>query len=837
MKKCEQKLNQLERTIQVKENERIAKDEQRGKKRKEFQSLRKSLDELYKEKEVLGANYDKARTDMNREHDEMKRIQSELLYKDKKEYEDMIRRLENDMQFNSKKFSSHEEKRILTDIAHHKRGMVLLEQFESKKKLYEELRQSSSAKKQELDNAIGHIMDRKKQQQMCHEAIQTLSREIEAVKNEIAELTTQKHDYKKQIEDHIKENVIRQQQAKKAIKEQHHLEKMKIKADEVLLDMENVQKDYNKLIGYFYKLTTSASMDSVSPCGAETPSSRSAAARPTLSSLAAQPSTSLNVSASSPSFSQSFNQSSSPSSSTSSSLLSLSLSNNLELANEISNAAAANTPSSPCQNKLLSACRSMECSSMQQQKLAPPNTLGINFQLQTTSLGESPVYTFKSPIDEFGGCFVMKQKIDDDNSSRKRNWRRSKQKSVKVSHPVEVINLLIKMNIPINLSSQHEECLKLLHNRRDDVTLQLNTYRAQKVVEMKSTAANAAAAASVSSSASGGAASVASSLRSDSGKQEPDSDNNNKHSGSSMMLLGALEGSQSVNDNDNNGAADNAGGMGTGNNILFSDNNSEISSCLDSNYDSDTSFHYKNNNNSNSNSNDTGKQFDAKLIESFLSRQSTITNSLNFTAANGGHNTTDADLHAVTDHLLKEQMRITEQLETAGAGADADGLLKKVSSRSSSPNTPTNNNNEENAAFSPSSVSSSVKGNNNNSNNFESQHHHQTADVETKAKSIKDSKLLNQGILRQLSDGYSSSCSPLSASSINNEQPSVNPFFPDSTAAATITAGLSSSNSIAQDSSANHKPPATPPKLNQQHESSEKAAEEHPHPPPASILS
>ena len=55
------------------------------------------------------------------------------------------------MQFNMKKFSPHEETRILNDIAHHKRGMVLLEQFERKKKLYEELRHSSSTKKQELD--------------------------------------------------------------------------------------------------------------------------------------------------------------------------------------------------------------------------------------------------------------------------------------------------------------------------------------------------------------------------------------------------------------------------------------------------------------------------------------------------------------------------------------------------------------------------------------------------------------------------------------------------------------------------------------------------------------
>ena len=55
------------------------------------------------------------------------------------------------MQFNMKKFSPHEESRILKEISDLKSGMVLLEQFERKKKLYEDLRQSSGAKKQELD--------------------------------------------------------------------------------------------------------------------------------------------------------------------------------------------------------------------------------------------------------------------------------------------------------------------------------------------------------------------------------------------------------------------------------------------------------------------------------------------------------------------------------------------------------------------------------------------------------------------------------------------------------------------------------------------------------------
>lgn len=42
----------------------------------------------------------------------------------------------------------------------------------------------------------------------------------------------------------------------------------------------------------------------------------------------------------------------------------------------------------------------------------------------------------------------------------------------------------------------------------------------------------------------------------------------------------------------------------------------------------------------------------------------------------------------------------------------------------------------------------------------------------------------NFNFFRQVSDGYSSSCTPLSASSITNEQPNINPFFMGSTSAA-----------------------------------------------------
>ena len=76
---------------------------------------------------------------------------------------------------------------------------------------------------------------------------------------------------------------------------------------------------------------------------------------------------------------------------------------------------------------------------------------------------------------------------------------------------MEVINLLIKMNIPIHLSSQYDECLKLLHERREMVTRQLDIYRTQKMNEMKSSA-SAVSGSSSTSTGQAGALSACSSV-------------------------------------------------------------------------------------------------------------------------------------------------------------------------------------------------------------------------------------------------------------------------------------------------------------------------------------
>jgi len=84
-------------------------------------------------------------------HDKMNRIKADLLYKSKRDYEEMIRRLENEMQFNHQSFSSRDEARILRDITKFKYEMTLLESYEEIKRAYDELKEKLATKKHEQD--------------------------------------------------------------------------------------------------------------------------------------------------------------------------------------------------------------------------------------------------------------------------------------------------------------------------------------------------------------------------------------------------------------------------------------------------------------------------------------------------------------------------------------------------------------------------------------------------------------------------------------------------------------------------------------------------------------
>jgi len=110
----------------------------------------------------------------------------------------------------------------------------------------------------------------------------------------------------------------------------------------------------------------------------------------------------------------------------------------------------------------------------------------------------------------------------------------------KLSHSVEVINLLSKLEIPIQLSSQLPECLKELRQRKEQTINEMNNYKInveqEKEVQKKHR------------------------LLQQQQQQETSNDS----------LPVNLTNDSSVNSSN-----------------IFSDTNSDISSCLDSNYESD----------------------------------------------------------------------------------------------------------------------------------------------------------------------------------------------------------------------------------------------------------
>ena len=84
----------------------------------------------------------------------MNRTKANLLFHTKHGYEDMIRRYENEMQFNHRPFSSRQEAHILSEITSLKQGMVLFDSYEEQKRAYDSFKETLNAKKNEQEVII-----------------------------------------------------------------------------------------------------------------------------------------------------------------------------------------------------------------------------------------------------------------------------------------------------------------------------------------------------------------------------------------------------------------------------------------------------------------------------------------------------------------------------------------------------------------------------------------------------------------------------------------------------------------------------------------------------------
>jgi hypothetical protein len=76
----------------------------------------------------------------------MNRIKTGLLYKTRREYEEMIRRFENEMQ-NSSTYSRTEEARVLGEIRNLKAGIIQLEKYEKIKREHDDTHKTIEHKK------------------------------------------------------------------------------------------------------------------------------------------------------------------------------------------------------------------------------------------------------------------------------------------------------------------------------------------------------------------------------------------------------------------------------------------------------------------------------------------------------------------------------------------------------------------------------------------------------------------------------------------------------------------------------------------------------------------
>lgn len=251
------------------------------------------------------------------------------------------------------------------------------------------------------------------------------------------------------------------------------------------------------------------------------------------------------------------------------------------------------------------------------------------------------------------------------------------------------------MQIPIQLSSQLEECLKELNIRRYQVTEQMNLYKLNIELEQEQI--------------------------------------NKKNILDRQKMLS----------------------LSANNSHLFSDTNSDISSCLDSNYESDnnsvrscqSTFFQHNKDSKHEILNILSVKPDKLQPEDIFTKESDNQNSQ--ASSNGPANSDDSDVTINESTLSEKEMRhLSAQIKKSQE--DMNNL------NSPPPPRPINQKLLTRAKSSPNTQPTSLN---------QSQTEDNSLDTKT-----------NCHFFRQVSDGYSSSCTPLSASSIT-EMPSVNPFF------------------------------------------------------------
>jgi hypothetical protein len=515
--------------------------------------------------------------------------------------------------------------------------------------------------------------------------------------------------------------------------------------DELLLDMEEYLRDYTKLINYFQKLQNYSPSD-YSPSLQQPPhiidSPASASSLVQTPNVANAPLTLLTSSLSSPLLNPSHLSQSFPS--------------------QINHLTVNNSTSSPIRSAGLEQFslkmaatnlnQSMDSAAATMQTLQMrPSQLDISFNPQIlnkpgvliTPLSNSPLMS--NEMSPSGGTFIFKKKLDDEVVKSRTGKHNKKHHHVKggsngshhhhhkaPAHSIEIINLLTKLEIPIQMSSQVDECLRELIIRRHNVQTEIGMYQSAKLAAKKC---------SISSTDT-----IQFNLTSNVSNTTTDNELANDMADLYIASMeeeepkhGSISNNQSINQR-------------------FTDTQSEISSCLgDSNYESDNnSLHSYHKNHS-------GVGLD-------LSRVTTGTET---NCAGQFPKGLNAKLTDESDLTLNETR---DGKKKSKPGSDSGSNKSDKTVTPSTPKSP------------PTSLNSLQLMSKLRQASEEQQQQVLESPTASERSLIQQQQQqpLNTSSLdstprvnfaRQTSDGYASSYTPLSASSVNNEQANVNLFF------------------------------------------------------------
>lgn len=681
VKKCEQKIEKISNTLTQKESEKIRLSNEIRVLRNLIRKSNNAKNEIKEELVVI-------RQQVEKKHDEMNRTKANLLFDRKQGYEDMIRRYENEMQFNHRSFNSRREADILKEITSLRQGMVLFDNYEEQKKGYDLSKETLNTKRNEQEQIGNQVNEHIKKLHHLNDELKNITQEIQQLNVELKELETSKVTLKKQIEDLSREHVAKQQQLKRQSLDKQKLDKT-LKKDNLIISMEENLRDYTKLINYFHKLiygNEELQQDNENKLSS---SQSSFVSNSFGSGVGGYQSSSESSSLASSKNSLQFNQSNI--------LDNLKSQLTLGLSKSTASSCSSNIPG-------LYSCN----------ELTPLPSPALS---TTSSLNTPSAHDDHPPFFCANGSYVMKKKIPESNQNRKNKKGKKQNKNAKISHSVEVIHLLNQLQIPLQLSSQTEECLKELRHQKELLINKLNTYKYNIEQEQLSRS----------------------------------------------LIIQAQEKSnaeKSVNCPNTSNA--------------FSDAYSDISSCLDSNYESDnnsvqsfqSSFFNRETQTNIEDSlplklpmgiNPCKETVKPDEVKDTLDRELSTVSSSTTNSSNGGPtNSDDSDVTINESTLNEKELKSLSAQMTKSQNEVASNQITITSSNQplmrvkSSPNQDFNQ---------------------------------RTSDKKLEIKN-------NFSFFRQVSDGYSSSCTPLSASSITNEQPNINPFFMGSTSAASSSCTL-----------------------------------------------